>query len=113
MIDGALQTIAALAGGVELTTPHLPFALDEVEIVHPLPQTCYAYAEYADSQMQNQTSARKFNIRILNERGNVLIAFRNLYVRPLGRPLTSSQSIVAAEWAANGQLPSLAWGAVK
>ena len=54
MIDGALQTIAALAGGVELTTPHLPFALDEVEIVHPLPQTCYAYAEYADSQMQNQ-----------------------------------------------------------
>jgi acyl transferase domain-containing protein len=103
MIDGALQTIAALAGGADSTTPHVPFALDEVEIVHPLSQTCYAYAEYADSQMRDHTGARKFNIRILSESGNLLIALRNLYVRPIGRPLTSSQSIVAAEWAANGR----------
>jgi acyl transferase domain-containing protein len=113
MIDGALQTIAALAGGAELTTPHLPFALDEVDIVHPLSQTCYAYAEYADSQMRNHTSARKFNIRILNESGDVLIAFKNLYVRPLGKPLTRSRSIVAAELAANGRLLSLAGGAIE
>jgi acyl transferase domain-containing protein len=106
IIDGAFQTIAALAGGADSTMSHVPFALDEVEIVHPLSQTCYAYAEYADSQMRNHTGARKFNIRILNESGNVLIALRNLYVRPIGRPLTSSQSIVAAEWAANGQLLS-------
>ena len=108
IIDGALQTIAALAGGADSTAPHVPFALDEVEIVHPLSQTCYAYAEYADSQMRNHTGARKFNIRILNESGNVLIALRNLYVRPIGRRLTSSQSIVAAEQAANGRSLSLA-----
>ena len=106
MVDGALQTIAALAGGVDSTMPHVPFALDEVEIVHPLSQTCYAYAEYADSQMRNHTGARKFNIRILNESGNLLIALRNLYVRPIGRPPTSSQSIVAADWVANGRLLS-------
>jgi polyketide synthase PksL len=113
MIDGALQTIAALAGSADSTMPHLPFALDEVEIVHPLSQTCYAYAEYADSRMQNHTGARKFNIRILNESGKVLIALRNLYVRPIGRPLTSSHSIAAAEWAANGRLLSLAGESVK
>jgi len=113
MIDGALQTIAALAGGGDSTMPHLPFALDEVEIVRPLSLTCYAYAEYSDSQMRNHTGARKFNIRILNESGNVLVALRNLYVRPIGRPLTSSQSIVAAERAANGRSLSLAGEPVK
>jgi len=106
MVDGALQTIAALAGGVDSTMPYVPFALDEVEIVHPLSQTCYAYAEYADSQMRNHTGARKFNIRILNESGNLLIALRNLYVRPIGRPPTGSQSVVAADRAANGRLLS-------
>jgi hypothetical protein len=43
----------------------------------------------------------------------VLITLRNLYVRPIGRPPTSSQSIVAAEWAANGRLLSLAGESVK
>jgi polyketide synthase PksN len=106
MIDGALQTIAALAGDAELMTPHLPFALDEVDIVHQAPQTCYAYAECADSHTRNHAGVRKFNIRILNERGDVLIAFKNLYVRPLDKPLTSSQSLVAAGLAANGRLLS-------
>jgi Polyketide synthase dehydratase N-terminal domain len=108
MMDGALQTIAALAGGAELTTPHLPFALDEVDIHHSAPQTCYAYAEWADLQARNHTGVRKFNIRILNESGSVLIAFRNLYVRPLGKPHASSQYLAAAEAAANGRLRSLA-----
>jgi polyketide synthase PksL len=113
MIDGALQTIAALIGGADLALPHLPFALDEVEIVRPLSLTCYAYAEYADSQMRTHAGARKFNIRILNESGSVLVALRNLYVRPIGRPLASSQSIVAAEWVANGGALSLAGEPVK
>jgi acyl transferase domain-containing protein len=87
MIDGALQTIAALIGGAELTTPHLPFALDEVDIVRPLPQTCYAYVEFADSRAGSHAGVRKFNIQILNESGDLLIAFKNLYVRPFYKPL--------------------------
>jgi acyl transferase domain-containing protein len=108
MIDGALQTIAALAGGAELTTPHLPFALDEIEIVHPVVQTCYAYVECADSHTRNHAGVGKFNIRILNESGDVLIAFKNLYVRALGKPLMSSQALVTTESKANGRLLSLA-----
>jgi polyketide synthase PksN len=110
MIDGALQTIAALVGGAELTAPYLPFALDEVEIVRPLPRTCYAYVEFADSLPGNHAGVRNFNIRILNESGDLLIAFKNLYVRPFGKPPSSNQPLVAAESAANGRPLSLAVG---
>ena len=48
IIDGALQTVAVLAAGPGPATPHLPFALDELEILHPLPQVCYVYAVAAD-----------------------------------------------------------------
>jgi polyketide synthase PksN len=113
MIDGALQTIAALVGSGDRGTPHVPFALDEVEIIHPLPQTCYAYVEYADSPTRNHTGAWKFNIRILNESGGLLVALRNLYVRPIGKPPVTGRPVVAAEWAANGWLPSPSGGAVR
>ncbi|HEV3036480.1 MAG TPA: SDR family NAD(P)-dependent oxidoreductase [Candidatus Angelobacter sp.] len=96
MMDGALQTVAGLAGGLESTTPHLPFALDEVEILHPVRQTCYAYAEFADSHEQNHTGVRKFNIRLLNESGDVLINFKNLFVRPFARPEAVLTLAVAA-----------------
>jgi len=96
MIDGALQTAAGLGGGAESATPRLPFALDEVEIVHPVPQICYAYAESADPPGQDHAGVRKFNIRLLNESGGVLVKFENLYLRPLARPLTSRLALVAA-----------------
>jgi acyl transferase domain-containing protein len=83
LIDGALQTVAGLLGSLESATPHLPFALDEIDIVHPLPQVCYAYVEFADSSEHSQAGIRKFNIRLLNESGDVLIGFKNLFVRPL------------------------------
>jgi hypothetical protein len=91
-----------------LTAPHLPFALDEVDIVRPLPQTCYAYVEFADFRQGSHSGVRKFNIRILNESGDLLIAFKNLYVRPLDKPLSSNQPLVAVESAANGRPLSLA-----
>src|SRR5262249_40906925 len=82
IIDGALQTVAGLIRGLGAVTPYLPFALDEINILHPLRQTCYAYAELADSRERNQADVRKFNIRLLNESGDVLINFKNLFFRP-------------------------------
>src|SRR5262249_12478361 len=96
MIDGALQTVGGLVGGPESVTPHLPFALDEVDILHPVRQTCYAYAEFANSREQNQAGIRKFNIRLLNESGDVLINFRNLFVRALATAQTDLPSSQAA-----------------
>ena len=96
MIDGALQTVAGLVGGLETATPHLPFALDEVDIVHPVPQTCYAYVEFADSGEQSSGGVRKFNIRLLNENGDILILLKNLYVRALVKAQPDRRSTAAA-----------------
>ncbi len=92
IIDGALQTAAGLVGGLESATPHLPFALDEIELLHPVRQTCYAYAEFADSRERAHTGVRKFNIRLLNESGDVLINFKNLFVRALPTAQMGSRS---------------------
>jgi hypothetical protein len=95
IVDGALQTVAGLVGSHDATTVHLPFAVDEIELVRPLVRTCYAYAERADAQTQGRGGVSKFNIRILNESGDVLVRMNNLYVRPFGLALPEKRSIVA------------------
>ncbi|NOU17183.1 MAG: SDR family NAD(P)-dependent oxidoreductase [Bacteroidales bacterium] len=85
IIDGALQTVASLVSGLELTTPYLPFAIDEVEIIRPMPQTCYAYVEFADSEKQVHADIMKFNIQLLNEGGDTLVRLKNFYVRALNK----------------------------
>jgi polyketide synthase PksL len=99
LMDGALQTVAGLLGGLKSATPHVPFALDEVEILRPVPQTCYAYAEFAGPSRQNQSGVMKFNIQLLNESGNVLIKFKNLFVRPFAKLLPGSYPSVGEELA--------------
>jgi len=97
LIDGALQTAAGLVGSLAPRTPYLPFALDEIDIIRPLPQTCYAYVECSDAHTQNRAGVSKFNIRLLSESGEVLIKFKNLYLRPLARPLLSNHSLELSE----------------
>ena len=89
IIDGALQTVVGLLGSMGSATPYLPFAVDEIEIIRPLPQTCYAYVEFADSEKQIQADVKKFNIKLLNEGGDVLVRLKNFYVRALGNPAIS------------------------
>jgi polyketide synthase PksL len=81
LIDGAWQTAAGLIGDRELLIPYLPFVLDEVDILHPLRQTCYAYAEFADFHGPNPDGIRKFNIRLVNESGDVLVRFKHLFCK--------------------------------
>jgi acyl transferase domain-containing protein/NAD(P)-dependent dehydrogenase (short-subunit alcohol dehydrogenase family) len=111
LIDGALQTIGSLAGGLAPRTPYLPFALDEIEILRPVTQSCYAYAERADAQVQQHAGVTKFNIRLVNERGEVLVRMKNLYVRPLARTLHNEHASEAEP--ATGRLLSLSGGAVE
>ncbi len=82
LIDGALQTVGALfdPSGSQL---YLPFALDELELVRPLTQSCYAFAECAPPTRLGGSRARKFNIRLLNENGDVLVRLKDLYMMPL------------------------------
>jgi acyl transferase domain-containing protein len=84
LIDGALQTIAGLLAGVDSAAPYLPFALDEVDIVRPLSQTCYVWTQAVRSDEQSRMDVRKFDIQLLNERGEPLVRLKNLYARRLG-----------------------------
>jgi hypothetical protein len=93
-----------LVGSLASPTPYLPFALDEIEILRPVPQTCYAYVERAGAPMQNHAGVTRFNIRLLSESGDVLLQFTNLYVRPLAQPLAKSPSIIEAERAGQDRL---------
>jgi polyketide synthase PksL len=106
IIDGALQTVAGLVGSQTPRTPHLPFSVDEVDLIGPVPQTCYVYAERADALTKNHASVARFNIRLLNESGDVMIRFKTLYVRPLAAPLAARHALAAAQPAARGRLVS-------
>ena len=83
IIDGALQTVAALVGQGEAATPFLPFAIDEVEIVRPLAPGCHVLVEHADAAPHGSADIMRFNIRIFNGTGLVLVNIRNFCVRAL------------------------------
>jgi polyketide synthase PksL len=84
ILDGAMQTVAGLMGSVS-ETPYLPFAIDEIEIIRPLPQTCYAYVEFADAEKMMQTDIKKFHIHLLNENGDIFIKLKNFYARAFSK----------------------------
>jgi acyl transferase domain-containing protein len=81
ILDGALQTVAGMAGDGDASVPYLPFAIDEVEILHPLARTCYVLVEDAEPQAAGRSDIRKFDIRIANERGLVLVSIKKFCVR--------------------------------
>jgi polyketide synthase PksL len=85
IVDGALQTVAGLIGREASTVPYVPFAIDEIEIFRSLPHTCYAYVEHADAAGSPQADIRKFNIKIINEGGDILASIKNFYVRAFGK----------------------------
>ncbi|MBG6133277.1 polyketide synthase PksN [Aquimarina sp. EL_43] len=84
IVDGALQTVAGLIGQMKSVTPHVPFAIDEIEIFRSLPHTCYAYVEHVEEEARSQANIKKFNIKIINEAGDVLVKIKNFYVRAFG-----------------------------
>ncbi|GAA0894710.1 hypothetical protein GCM10009122_43910 [Fulvivirga kasyanovii] len=81
IMDGALQTVAGLVGQMDAAVPHVPFAIDEIEIFRSLPHTCYAYVEQVDAEGHAHANIKKFNIKIINEAGDVLASIKNFYVR--------------------------------
>jgi polyketide synthase PksL len=83
MIDGALQTVSSLVDGIEPGARYLPFLLEETEIIHSIPRSCYAYVRFDRENNAAQSGVRKFDISILNENGTVLVALKRLYVRAM------------------------------
>ncbi|RKZ92367.1 MAG: hypothetical protein DRR19_04435 [Candidatus Parabeggiatoa sp. nov. 1] len=80
LIDGTLQTVIGLTNQTDSNTSYLPFALGEVELLKPLPETCYAYVRWANSA---DSAITKFHIEILDEKGGVLVRLKDFSVRAL------------------------------
>jgi acyl transferase domain-containing protein len=88
VIDGALQTAGALFGTAGRQRLYLPFALDEIDLVRPLTYSCYAFTECVPAENRAGARTRKFNIKLLNENGDILVNLRNLHMMPLDETLT-------------------------
>ncbi|UXY16151.1 SDR family NAD(P)-dependent oxidoreductase [Chitiniphilus purpureus] len=80
LIDGALQTVLGMAAGADPDTAYLPFALDRVHILRPLPQACYAWVTPVGTQSM-APQLRQFDIRLLSDSGEVLVKLENFCVR--------------------------------
>lgn len=87
LMDGALQSVIALTGDsvVNSDTPFLPFGMGEVEIIHPLAEKCFVYVKLASQTRTGSSQVRKFNIRITDEKGTVLVRMRDYSLRAVPR----------------------------
>ena len=86
LIDGALQTVVALLAADEGGVPHLPFAIDEIEILGSLTPRCHVLVERSRDSVGASTGILQFNVHILSESGETLVKITNFYVRALVPP---------------------------
>ncbi|HKP98201.1 MAG TPA: SDR family NAD(P)-dependent oxidoreductase [Fibrobacteria bacterium] len=85
LLDGALQTVIGLVDGAEPSTPYLPFAIDEVELLRPLSQACHVWVEPAGAAKAEGSGLKKFDITLLNDGGDALVKLKGFYVRALAK----------------------------
>lgn len=85
LIDGAFQTVAGVLGNKEAESQmrYLPYALGEVDIVKPLPETCYAYAMLSENNSKDISGIKKFKILIVDEEGQVLLRMNDFLLKEL------------------------------
>ena len=76
LLDAALQTALIASQGAATA---LPFSVKEVEILHPLGSSAYAFAR--------RIGLQRFDVCLLDQNGLVCVRFNDLCLRPLRDPL--------------------------
>ncbi|MCP4137096.1 MAG: SDR family NAD(P)-dependent oxidoreductase [bacterium] len=89
LMDGALHTIMGFIGK-DLESLHIPFAMNEVEILKPLSDVCYAYATVLKSNNGINFDVLKFDIKIMNDAGEVLVKIKNFLPRPFSHKIETA-----------------------
>ena len=81
IMDGALRATYWCDQGraLENSSPHIPFALDDLEILGPLPATCYGYA----TKLPSTDETLRWNVLVLAEDGRVVVRASGFAGRPL------------------------------
>lgn len=87
LLDAALRTglAADFAAGTLPDYPIVPFAVDDVEIHHPLEPRCFAFARKIPTATGGNESLRKYEIQVINPDGKLLVKFNNFTARAFGR----------------------------
>ncbi|WP_039913727.1 SDR family NAD(P)-dependent oxidoreductase [Cellvibrio mixtus] len=90
LLDAALRTglAADFAAGTLPDYPIVPFAVDDVEIHHPLEPRCFAFARKIPTATGGNESLRKYEIQVINPDGKLLVKFNNFTARAFGRDAT-------------------------
>ncbi|MDM5187018.1 SDR family NAD(P)-dependent oxidoreductase [Bacillus sp. DX4.1] len=86
LMDAAIQSVIGLLGHKQSETLYLPFGIGELEILNELTSNCYAYIALCNQP--TSSDAYKFNIKITDENGKVLINIKELLVYPFQRQST-------------------------
>ncbi|MCP5245666.1 MAG: SDR family NAD(P)-dependent oxidoreductase [Burkholderiales bacterium] len=84
IMDGVFQTIVALSifGSDRKDEQYVPFYLERIEIIKPIPAHCYAYAKKRDNNNPNVNEI-VFDAVICNETGELLVNITGLTKRAL------------------------------
>ncbi|MGA1790296.1 MAG: thioester reductase domain-containing protein [bacterium] len=93
MMDGALQTVIGLMNhsGTDNESLYIPFALGEVELIGPLPERCYAHCVFRGNK--TVSADKKFNIRLMDEEGSILLKMQDVSLRAIQPQISSASSI--------------------
>jgi polyketide synthase PksM len=97
LMDSALQAIAGIQMNTQSSVPKalLPFAVETVEILQPLPVRGYAYVKKSGPQ--------RFHVAITNDSGLVCLKFHDIALRALSDPL--EHLFYAPRWISHALLP--------
>jgi polyketide synthase PksN len=85
LMDGAFQSVAGFLSDLEPGLALMPFGLEQMAILRPLPRTCYSLVSEAHDRGKTngvESGIRKYNVSLATASGEVVVTIRNLYVRP-------------------------------
>lgn len=85
IMDGALQSVAALVAGMDTgeVWAGLPFSLGCIEIKARVDSGCYAYVTFRSEETMQIQGLKKFDIVLLNDHGDILAKIYDLGIREL------------------------------
>ena len=104
LMDGAQQVagLTTLLGKQDCL--RVPFAVGEIEILRPLTEVCYAHVTLVGGDPNQPSTVRKFDIRLADEAGRVLIAIKRFQAKEFFTRATA-QSLLTADSAMEQTAP--------
>ncbi|MFK3648790.1 SDR family NAD(P)-dependent oxidoreductase [Lysobacter enzymogenes] len=95
LLDAVLRSCLALGDGGD--SPIVPFALDALELRHPLPAQCYVRVVRsgdADRRGSDAAALHKYDLTVADDSGRVLLKLFGFSGRPLLKPASAPQRTV-------------------